>query len=128
MAPPTHQQPSAFTTASQPLPRRGNQASFPDAFQALLLTTTPALVTALQAGAMLRINVVIDGNLAGSAQVPLAPLLTETWVQGLAKLWGVLSLCMYHSAARCEMYLAWVAWARYAAFHRVSCSMHGCPV
>lgn len=51
------------------------------------------LVERIKKGAILNADIirVTDENyeeLLGKAQVPLSPLLSETWVQGLAKIWA----------------------------------------
>jgi hypothetical protein len=62
----------------------------PDAFTMRFMSSVPSLLEQVASGMFM--NVVIFGgdgkNEIGRAQVPMSPLLSETWVQGVAKIWG----------------------------------------
>lgn len=79
---------SPFVSSEQPRALRGQPVSFPDAFSCTMVSTVPELMAVMQSGILMRVDAVIAGEVVGTAHVPLAPLLNETWVQGVAKLWA----------------------------------------
>lgn len=80
----------ALWAAHNMVPTGTEPCSIPDSFVARFDATVSELMERISSGLQLVVQFesALSGQVVARALVPLAPLLSETWVQGNAKIWS----------------------------------------